>query len=107
MGESQLLRGGINLPAKSDTENSTALNEQDFVVYEIAANEGERTVEELYVKKGVCVVSEGSLGGPCNLKSLYRPQISYGTGFNLKSILKTQFLGRGKDGFIHDSCQNF
>jgi len=48
-------------------------------------------VEELFISRGVCLVSHGPLGGPSLLKGLYRPLISYGTGVGLCEVVKAKF----------------
>jgi hypothetical protein len=117
LGESTILKYGVSYPLRSglDTadekdfvENVTFVESSPVVVSnskgkEEAAGTGgivkdARGIEELYVSRGVCLVTEGPLGGPSFCKGLYRPLTSYSSGVGIKSVVKAFFPRDMKEG---------
>lgn len=103
-GESSVLKYGVTYPLRTGLENPDGQpfpetvdfgpatgSGTDTIFEEIAAKGDGNLFEEVFLSHGVCTVSVGPLGGPSDVKALYRPSDSYGTGAKVKSVVKTEF----------------
>lgn len=94
------LRTGLGTPDESDFPEYTSY----FVPSSCSSDKPVKGVyEETFISRGVCLLSEGPIGGPSFIKGFYRPEISYSTGIGIKTVVKTKFppdsgAGSGSNG---------
>lgn len=97
LGESNVVKYGVSYPLRTGLDSP---EEQDFheTTTYLPLEDGDNgQVEELFLSRGVCIISQGPLGGPSYLKGLYRPLVSYGTGVGIRCVTKVTFPQQESD----------
>jgi len=110
LGESTNLKYGISYPLRSGLDTPDELDfAEDVLFNEVNFKSGDgdrnllrenevRKIEEIYVSRGACLLSEGPFGGPSFFKGLYRPLTSYSTGVGIRTAVKCYFAKNAVDG---------
>lgn len=96
LGESSVVKFGVSYPLRTGLGTPLESDFPEYTSYFVsAAPVAEKPLkgvfEEVFVSRGICLLSEGPIGGPSFIKGFYRPELSYSTGIGIKDVVKAKF----------------